>query len=113
MTSNIARTFATMTLAALILAGCAAATPMYDQNGNPAFHIACDGAAVPMSACFKKALEVCPQGYALAGGEQRSLGQIGTAQGSTAYNPYSGSGNLLGFSSPIITKSIVVRCKGE
>jgi hypothetical protein len=79
----------------LAVTACATATPIYDQNGEAAMLISCDGAAVPMSACYNKAAEVCPGGYFLLGSEDRHDGAI--------IGPYGGG--------TINTKSVAVRCK--
>jgi len=82
---------------AFSLLGCAQATKIYGSDGLPAQLIECSGTAVPMSACFSKANEVCPTGYVLI-----SQSQSGAAISSTVYGTFGATG---------INKSIVVRCK--
>jgi hypothetical protein len=66
---------------ASLVAGCASATEIYGPDGQAAMLIECPGAAVPISACFKKANDVCPSGYALLdtyeGGATTSITQYG------------------------------------
>jgi len=46
--------------AVLLLTGCATAT----KAGKPGqYLVECNGAAVPLSKCYTKASEVCPNGY--------------------------------------------------
>lgn len=85
-------------LVLLLLSGCAIETKINGPDGKTAHLIECDGAAVPMSVCYKKAAQVCPDGYYLA------------EQGS-------GAGGAAGFGAAILsssaTKNIVVVCKNE
>ncbi len=57
--------------------------------------ISCDGAAVPISACYDKANDVCPDGYFMLGAEDRNDGWISGAYGGGTINK----------------KSVMVRCK--
>ena len=84
---------------ALMLTGCASSSEIYGPDGQKYFHISCDGAAVPMSVCWDKAIEVCPKGYFLAGKEDKTGALIGAAN--TDYGVI-GQGTH---------KSIYVRCK--
>lgn len=77
------------------LAACATATPTYDQNGQPAMMISCDGSAVPMSVCYNKANEVCPNGYVNLGAQTQNAG--------ATWGAYGGGS--------IVYKSMMVRCK--
>jgi hypothetical protein len=82
-------------VATILLAGCTSATPIYDGQGQPALLISCDGMAQPLSNCYERATEECPQGYVL-------LDQQNTTQGFVA-GPYGASA--------MNHKSIAVRCK--
>lgn len=44
------------------LIGCAAATKLNTGDGE-IYRIECDGLAVPLSVCYKKANAVCPKGW--------------------------------------------------
>lgn len=86
-------------LAVLLLSGCATSTKMYGPDGKEYFFIACDGAGVPMSICYEKALEVCPNGYYLAGQEKT----VGSLQ--AAWTPQGG------FAGQGMHKNITIACK--
>jgi hypothetical protein len=64
-----------------ILAGCATATETKGPSGSKAFFVKC-GSAV-MSACYEKAAEVCPKGYAIVDNQGNPNAFI-NATGSTA-----------------------------
>jgi hypothetical protein len=49
-------------LLCLLLCGCATATKLNTGNGT-IYRVECDGAAVPLSVCYKKANEVCATGW--------------------------------------------------
>jgi hypothetical protein len=72
----------TLVLCAL-LTGCATATPLKTGNGNQ-FLIECDGAAVPISTCYKKANAVCPTGWDQVGKDGAVL-PVGTVTADVAY----------------------------
>ena len=83
----------------LMLGGCASAQKVYGPDGNEYVRISCDGSAIPMSTCYKKALKVCPGGYYLAG-EQNQIGPY-----TAAVTPDLGVANQMQY------KSITIRCK--
>jgi hypothetical protein len=70
-------------LLCVFLYGCATATPLKTGSGNQ-FLIECDGAAVPISTCYKKANTVCPNGWDQVGKDGAVL-PVGTATADTAY----------------------------
>ena len=86
-------------LLVLLLAGCAIASPTYDEKGEKVVNISCNGAAVPMSVCYNKANEVCPSGYFLIARNGQPVGNV------TTVNQYAGS------SVPLVLKDITVKCK--
>lgn len=45
-----------------VLSGCATATKLNTGNGET-YRVECDGAAIPLSVCYKKANEVCKNGW--------------------------------------------------
>jgi hypothetical protein len=49
----------------LLLGGCAKVTEMHGAEGGLLYLIGCYGALTPMSACYKKAAELCPAGYTI------------------------------------------------
>jgi hypothetical protein len=53
--------------AASILTGCAAIEPQQfvGPNGKTAFSMRCSGMGRTLDACYKKAGEICPTGYAI------------------------------------------------
>jgi hypothetical protein len=78
-----------------LLAGCAIATPINDGQHL----IECDGSAVPWSTCFKKAANVCPNGYTLV-------------SQNTEKGPYSGvATNESAVFAGYERKNIVVKCR--
>lgn len=82
----------------LLLAGCATSTAIKTPDGIQHL-IECDGSAVPWSACYKKAAEVCPAGYRIT---QQNTGQ----------SPYSGGGGggVAAFGA-VERKSLMVQCQ--
>lgn len=53
-------------LLSLCLASCATVSEQYqDMNHNRIYGIDCSGRAVPLSACYNKAKQLCPTGYTL------------------------------------------------
>lgn len=67
----------------LLLTGCATATPLNTGTGKQ-FLIECDGMAVPISTCYKKANAVCPSGWDQVG-KDGALIPVGTATPDVAY----------------------------
>jgi hypothetical protein len=86
-----------LSLSCLGLGACATATDIHGPDGQQAVLIECPGAAVPMSACFEKANEVCPSGYKLLDAQEG-----GSAASFTQFGAYSATG---------VQKRIVVRCQ--
>jgi hypothetical protein len=67
----------------VLLTGCATATPLNTGTGKQ-FLIECDGMAVPISTCYKKANTVCPNGWDQVG-KDGALLPVGTATPDVAY----------------------------
>lgn len=110
------------------LAGCATATKMHGSDGKEMYHVACDGIALPWSACYKKALETCPGGYFLRSGQESSGSVASGSSGSNFYgagsfsgtpNYFSGSSSARGssyghfVSANGIFKGIKIQCKED
>src|SRR5688572_17835129 len=85
---------------ALLLVGCATATPINTGTGQQAYMIECPGAASSMSACVKKANAICPNGYSVVGADQNQSG------GMASYNPYLGTFTYV----PRVERTLVVSC---
>lgn len=88
------------------LYGCASApkataSKTLDQNGATVFDVSCSGATVPMSACYDKALEVCPQGFSVVDRKTRS-GSVRTFS--------SDGGVTTGMSATGVNKGIFIKC---
>ena len=64
--------------AALICSGCATSTPINTGGAQQSFLIECDGSAIPLSVCVKKANEVCPTGYDILDRRRESASVFGT-----------------------------------
>lgn len=86
-------------LVAGLLVGCATATEIRGPDGQSAMLIECPGAANTMATCVKKANEVCPDGYTIAGSTEGSSGQMASLGGYGA------------FSTPVIQRHLVVACE--
>jgi hypothetical protein len=67
----------------VLLYGCATATPLNTGNGKQ-FLIECDGMAVPISTCFKKANAVCPSGWDMISTDGKII-PVGSATPDVAY----------------------------
>lgn len=52
-----------VSLLSLHIAGCATARKMTTPDGNEGYYIKCDGTAVSMDVCYRKASDLCPNGY--------------------------------------------------
>lgn len=89
-------------VATISLGGCATSSKMYGPSGEEMYDISCPGIAVPMSACYEKALKVCPQGYYLSSRDTGS-GSIGTLN--------SNGQNATGTYVQGVNKGIIIRCK--
>ncbi len=50
----------------LLLLGCATADEMVLPDGTKGYKLNCDGAMLSMGDCYKKAGDLCPQGYDLS-----------------------------------------------
>ena len=91
----------TLLLAAPLFA-CAMASEMVLPDGSPGFLVSCNGAALTIGDCYKKAGNLCPQGYTILGqDEEKNQTTIGSIQ--------PGLGVIT--SSPSITREIYVHCK--
>jgi hypothetical protein len=80
-----------------LLSGCATATKLNTGDGD-IYRVECDGAAVPLSVCYKKANKLCAKGWDQLGADGTVIPQ-GTVTADYAY---------LG---AIQQKSITVRCR--
>lgn len=89
-------------IAVTSLYSCATASKTYDQHGEVVYDIACSGMAVPMSACYDKAMETCPKGYYLVGKDtgSGSIGTLNSSGGATSGTYASG-----------VNKGIIIKCK--
>ena len=85
--------------AVVVVLGCATSTKMYGPDGKEYFFIACDGIATPMSVCYEKAMEVCQNGYYLAG-QEKTVGPVQAAW--TTQGGFAGQG---------MYKNITIACK--
>lgn len=95
--------WATLMIAIIVnLVGCATASQTFDQSGEAVYDIACSGLAVPMSACYEKALQTCPKGYYLVSRDTGS-GSIGTMNSS--------GGTTTGAYAQGINKGLIIKCK--
>ena len=56
-----------LAIASVILTGCAAIEPIkfMGPNGRPAYSMKCSGLGRTIEACYQKAGEICPNGYAI------------------------------------------------
>ena len=52
-------------LISLQITGCAISRKMMTPDGENGYYISCNGLAVGMNVCYKKASEVCPDGYTI------------------------------------------------
>jgi hypothetical protein len=86
----------------IVLYGCASASKTFDQYGNPVYDVSCPGMAIPISVCYDKAMEVCPNGYYLVGKDtgSGSVGTLNSTNGATTSTYASG-----------INKGIIIKCK--
>lgn len=91
-----------------ILAACAQGTQLPDVNGKSSFLIECDGMAVPWSACYKKAAELCGNKYVVTEKNQGGSSMFGTSGFDANPNYASGGSAISGASG--IQKSITVVC---
>jgi hypothetical protein len=89
-------------LVLVLLSACAQATPINIGDGRQAYLIECPGAYNKLSTCVKKANELCPSGYDIAGSSQTSTGG-GVITANQYYATVTPSG---------VERSITVVCKG-
>lgn len=82
--------------------GCATATPINTGTGRSVFLIECPGAANSMSACVKKANELCPAGYSVSGSSESPQGV-----GSVFVNPALGTATAI----QGVERRLVVECR--
>ena len=87
---------------AVILGGCATATPINTGSGQQAYLIECPGSGNSMSNCVKKANSVCPTGYNIAGSREQAQGS-----GSVIYNPALQTMSVV----QNVSRNLVVQCK--
>ena len=66
----------TLVFVPLLLAACAAISPQQfvGPNGKTAYSMRCSGMGRTLDACYKKAGEVCPNGYTII---DRASGTVG------------------------------------
>ena len=94
----------------LFLFGCAMASEMVLPDGTKGYNISCDGAVLSMGDCYKKAGDLCPQGYVLLGqgGEANPFGySSGQISGNASYV----QGGYVSTYGAIITRDLYVRCR--
>lgn len=93
--------------ALLAAAGCSSvnSTLRYGADGQAEFFIECSGQ--PMASCYRKALELCPQGYFLVT-ESQSPG--GTKSGGV-FGHTQHVGAQTGNTTVVWKNQLVVRCK--
>jgi hypothetical protein len=93
---------------ALGLAGCTGVTSTlrYSADGQAEFFIDCSGK--PMTRCYDRALELCPQGYFLTKDSEVAAGhKSGTLFGGTKH-----VGGASQDTTIVFKNEIAVRCKG-
>lgn len=85
---------------AIFISGCATAKQVSGPAGETLYSIDCSGTYLNVGDCLKKAGEICGKsGYEIIGGLSNNLGNAI-------------AGNQYGiFSSPIITREIIIQCK--
>lgn len=55
---------AAITIALVLLSGCATSEPVYTQSGQQGYQLTCSGSARSWGMCYKKAGEICgAKGY--------------------------------------------------
>ncbi|MCX5795549.1 MAG: hypothetical protein NTY77_08665 [Elusimicrobia bacterium] len=104
LTASTAVLFGAALLAA---AGCSGvnSTLRYGADGQPEFFVECTGQ--PMSSCYRKALELCPQGYFLVENSQTPGGtKSGGLFGRTQH-----VGAETGNTMVVWKNQVAVRCK--
>lgn len=98
-----------MMLSALLLAGCVTASQTYAPDGRQAFSISCPGMMRNLGDCYQKAGEVCGAAGYVVLSQDRSTGYLSTS--SFVVNQGGAYGN--GTSGNIMSRSILISCKGE
>lgn len=85
----------------LLLSACAMSKTITGPNGEIMHHVSCSGSVLTWADCYEKAGKLCPQGYAVENA-------VGQDHGTTA------TFNQFGFyAGPIITRELLIICKGE
>lgn len=87
----------TILLLCVVISGCATATKLNTGDGT-IYRVECDGTAIPLSVCYKRANKVCPAGWDQIDKDGAVLPQ-GTATAEVAYFGV------------MQQKSITVRCR--
>lgn len=70
-----------LTLIPLLLVGCASVKPTITPSGRNGYHLSC----FSQQQCFVKAGEVCPHGYDMLSGQERTSRM--TFDGGQTYTP--------------------------
>ncbi|MBU9259075.1 hypothetical protein KTD13_01775 [Burkholderia multivorans] len=110
-----------ITLAALIsaalLSGCASVSRTYGPDGREALTLNCSGLARNWGMCYKAAGDRCGSaGYDVLGrGGDGGYVSSGYGSGGGQFANGSGSfgGNFGGFGSSVITRTLIVQCRGR
>ena len=94
----------------LPLLGCAMADEMVLPDGTKGYNISCDGAILSMGDCYKKAGDLCPQGYDLLG-QGGEANPFGYSSGQVSGNALYVQGGYVSTYGAIITRDLYVQCK--
>lgn len=93
-------------ISAILLTSCTATVTQEEisRSGKKIYGVNCSGKAIPMSACYDKAAQLCPRGYTIIAME--------------AKDPYNPTFPLtqhisrdIGMSLPGVRKGITIKCK--
>src|SRR5258708_1076630 len=108
-------TFSRIALLAALLAisSCTQATDIYTPSGQKAVLIECHGMVQSMAACFKKANEVCPNGYRPvgAGGESYPVGSsVGSGSASVSGNTGWAQSEQIAVMGTAVYRYLTVQC---
>jgi hypothetical protein len=81
-------------LCAVVLGGCTTVNSVMGPNGQPAYVLGCGNGEV---ACYRKAAELCPTGYAVVGDHNNNV-VVPTANGGSVGST---------------VHDMVIQCKGQ
>lgn len=96
----------------LALSACASSSQLYTQDGRVGYSINCNGSANTWGSCATKAGEICgARGYDIlsSNGEQANFAM---QQGNAGWNKSAGWANTSGFAGTMLTRNLVIACKG-